>query len=82
LKAGSLVKSDVARTLRLTTTRYALAEKLSQSSSDAMAQLKKVMWEGTENWDTLLVERAEMSGRLVLSDFTKKYIEKFKKRVK
>ena len=56
-----------------------LAEKLSQSSPDAMAQLKKVMWEGTENWDTLLMERAEMSGRLVLSDFTKNYIEKFKK---
>jgi len=56
-----------------------LAEKLSQSSPEAMAQLKKVMWEGTENWDTLLIERAEMSGRLVLSDFTKNYIEKFKK---
>lgn len=55
-----------------------LAEKLSQSSPDAMAQLKKVMWEGTENWDTLLIERAEMSGRLVLSDFAKNYIEKFK----
>ena len=56
----------------------ALAEKLSQSSPEAMTQLKKVMWEGTENWDTLLIERAEMSGRLVLSEFTKKYIEKFK----
>lgn len=55
-----------------------LAEKLSQSSPEAMTQLKKVMWEGTENWDTLLIERAEMSGRLVLSDFTKTYIEKFK----
>ena len=55
-----------------------LAEKLSQSSPEAMSQLKKVMWEGTENWDTLLIERAEMSGRLVLSDFTKNYIEKFK----
>ena len=56
----------------------ALAEKLSQSSPEAMAQLKKVLWEGTENWDTLLLERAEMSGRLVLSEFTKNYIEKFK----
>ena len=59
-----------------------LAERLSQSSPEAMAQLKKVMWEGTENWDTLLIERAEMSGRLVLSDFTKKYIEKFKSGIK
>lgn len=57
-----------------------LAEKLSQSSPEAMAQLKKVMWEGTENWDALLIERAEMSGKLVLSDFTKNYIEKFKAR--
>ena len=57
---------------------HSLAEKLSQSSPEAMAQLKKVIWEGTENWDTLLIERAEMSGRLVLSEFTKNYIEKFK----
>jgi methylglutaconyl-CoA hydratase len=59
-----------------------LSEKLSQSSPEAMALLKKVMWEGTENWDTLLVERAEMSGRLVLSEFTKNYIEKFKAGIK
>src|ERR1035437_2446661 len=39
-----------------------LAQKLAQSSPKAMAQLKKVMWEGTENWDTLLMERAEISG--------------------
>jgi methylglutaconyl-CoA hydratase len=55
-----------------------LSEKFSQSSPEAMALLKKIMWEGTENWDSLLLERAAMSGRLVLSDFTKKYIEKFK----
>jgi methylglutaconyl-CoA hydratase len=59
-----------------------LAQKLAQSSPKAMAQLKKVMWEGTENWDTLLIERAEMSGQLVLSDFTKNYIEKFKAKEK
>jgi methylglutaconyl-CoA hydratase len=55
-----------------------LAARLAQSSPEAMAQLKKVMWEGTEDWDTLLMERAEISGRLVLSDFTRKYIEEFK----
>ena len=59
-----------------------LAQKLSQSSPKAMAQLKKVMWKGTENWDTLLIERAEMSGQLVLSDFTRNYIEKFKAKEK
>jgi methylglutaconyl-CoA hydratase len=43
-----------------------------------MEMLKKVFWQGTENWDTLLFERAEMSGTLVLSDFTKNAIAKFK----
>lgn len=59
-----------------------LAGKLAQSSPEAMAQLKKVFWEGTENWDKLLIERAEMSGKLVLSDFTKNFIENFKKGVR
>lgn len=54
-----------------------LAEKLSQSNPEAMAQLKKVMWEGTEHWDKLLEERAEMSGKFVLSEFTRKAIERF-----
>lgn len=55
-----------------------LADKLARSNPDAMAQLKKVFWEGTENWDQLLAARAAISGKLVLSDFTKKAIEKFK----
>lgn len=55
-----------------------LASKLSQSNPEAMMMLKKVFWEGTENWDTLLHERAEMSGELVLSKFTRDFIEKFK----
>lgn len=58
-----------------------LAEKLSQSNPDAMRQLKKVSWEGTEHWDALLAERAEISGQLVLSDFTKKAIEAFKSKM-
>lgn len=55
-----------------------LAERLSHSSPDAMAQLKKAFWHGTEHWDTLLSERAAISGRLVLSDFTRNAISKFK----
>jgi methylglutaconyl-CoA hydratase len=56
----------------------ALANKLANSNPEAMSMLKKVMWEGTENWDTLLIERAGMSGTLVLSDFTINAINKFK----
>ena len=55
-----------------------LATKLTQSSPNAMAELKKIFWQGTEHWDQLLVERAQISGRLVLSDFTKNFIQSFK----
>ena len=55
-----------------------LASVLSQSSPHAMAEMKKIFWEGTSHWDQLLMERAKISGRLVLSDFTKTAIEKFK----
>ncbi|MEC8853652.1 MAG: enoyl-CoA hydratase/isomerase family protein [Bacteroidota bacterium] len=55
-----------------------LATTLSNSNPQAMEGLKKIMWEGTEHWDTLLMERAVSSGKLVLSDFTRNAINKFK----
>lgn len=56
-----------------------LAEKLASYNPDAIKELKKVLWRGTENWDSLLLERAEITGKLVLSDFTKNALTKFKK---
>lgn len=53
--------------------------KLAECNPEALYQMKKVLWEGTDNWDTLLYQRAEISGKLVLSDFTKKALQKFKK---
>ncbi len=55
-----------------------LATTLANSSPDAMKALKTVFWKGTENWDQLLLERAGISGKLILSDFSRKAIEKFK----
>jgi methylglutaconyl-CoA hydratase len=55
-----------------------LAKKISNCNLDAVAQLKKIFWKGTEDWDELLEERAEINGRLVMSDFTKNYIKQFK----
>lgn len=55
-----------------------IANTLAHSSPEAMAEMKKIFWRGTENWDELLMERAAISGRLVLSEFTKKAIAKFK----
>ncbi|HRH37792.1 MAG TPA: enoyl-CoA hydratase/isomerase family protein [Flavobacteriales bacterium] len=54
------------------------AKELTTYSPEAMADIKRVMWKGTEDWDTLLIERAKISGRLVLSDFTRDAIAKFK----
>ncbi|MEQ9062858.1 MAG: enoyl-CoA hydratase/isomerase family protein [Vicingaceae bacterium] len=58
----------------------ALAERLAQSNPEAMRELKKIFWKGTEHWDELLGERASISGRLVLSDFTRNAIAAFKSR--
>ena len=56
-----------------------LASKLASYNSEALNEMKKIIWQGTENWDTLLDDRAAISGKLVLSDFTKKALQKFKK---
>jgi len=57
----------------------AMAKNLATTNPEARAALKKVFWQGTENWDDLLAERASESGRLVLSNFTKKTLAKFNK---
>ena len=55
-----------------------LTTDLASSNPEAMSELKRVLWEGTEHWDDLLMERAAVSGRLVLSSFTKDAIARFK----
>lgn len=54
-------------------------EKLASYNPEALTEMKKTLWKGTENWNELLIERAEISGKLVLSEFTKKALSKFKK---
>jgi methylglutaconyl-CoA hydratase len=56
----------------------ALAEKLTTYNREALQETKRTFWSGTEHWDTLLAERAAISGRLVLSDATKETLKKFK----
>ncbi|NHM05643.1 enoyl-CoA hydratase/isomerase family protein [Flavobacterium sp. CYK-4] len=56
----------------------AFAKHLCTYNPEAMLEMKKIFWRGTDDWDNLLAERAAISGRLVLSDFTKKTLEKFK----
>ena len=54
------------------------AQHLCTYNPEAMLEMKKVFWRGTDDWDNLLAERAAISGRLVLSDFTKETLKKFK----
>ena len=55
-----------------------LSKELSLCNPESMLSLKKIMWEGTDNWDTLLLERASISGKRVLSDFTRKTLSQLK----
>ncbi|MBV8388882.1 MAG: enoyl-CoA hydratase/isomerase family protein [Mucilaginibacter sp.] len=55
----------------------ALTQKLASYHPEALRGLKQILWEGTENWDELLTERAAISGELVLSDFTQQTLKNF-----
>lgn len=57
-----------------------LGHDLANSSPKAMKRLKEMFWRGTENWDELMEQRAEVSGELVLSDFTRNFIADFKQK--
>ena len=56
----------------------AQAEHLCTYNPEAMRDMKAIFWKGTEDWDDLLAERAAISGRLVLSAFTKETLKRFK----
>jgi methylglutaconyl-CoA hydratase len=58
-----------------------LSNTLAHSSMDAVAELKKIFWRGTEHWDSLLPERAAISGKLILSDSSKIAIQKMKTKI-
>lgn len=54
-------------------------EKLASYNPEALFEMKRILWKDTDHWEQLLQENAAISGELVLSDFTKKALEKFKK---
>ncbi len=55
------------------------AQKLSSYNPEALFEMKKIIWEGTEHWQSLLLERAAITGKLVLSDFSRNALTQFKK---
>lgn len=52
---------------------------LASYNPDGLSEWKKVLWENTDHWETLLTERAAITGKLALSEFTKNALSKFKK---
>ena len=54
-----------------------LAQHLASYNPEALRSAKKVFWEHTENWQDLLEARAQLSGRLVLSTFTKEQLKSY-----
>lgn len=58
---------------------WELAQKLSTYNPEALSEMKSVFWEGTEHWNTLLLQRAKITGALVLSEFTKNTLKRFVK---
>src|SRR3984893_6052589 len=57
-----------------------LGNSLANSNPAAMTEIKRMLWKGTEQWDALLAERATISGRLVVSEFTRNALAKLKKK--
>jgi methylglutaconyl-CoA hydratase len=56
----------------------AMAKQIAAANPEAVARIKQITWAGTDSWPSLLEERAAMSGTLVLSDYTRGAIQKFK----
>lgn len=55
-----------------------MSNTLAHSSPAAMHEMKKIFWKGTDHWDELLIERAAISGKLILSEYSREFIRKFK----
>jgi len=55
-----------------------LVDQLCTYNPEAVTYMKQMFWQGTEDWDELLQQRAKISGELVLSKFTKEKLERFK----
>ncbi len=75
-----LFAEAVAGTSALDERIATLSRRLADSNPEAMWRMKQAFWLGTEGWPALLEQRAEMSGTLVLSEFTRTAIARFQAR--
>lgn len=66
----------------LNTEALSFAQNLATYPAEALSALKKVLWEGTDHWDALLIQRAAITGKLALSDTTQERLTQFKQKNK
>lgn len=57
-----------------------LTSTLAHTNPAAVAEMKKMFWRDTDHWDTLLQERAAISGRLVVSSYARECLQKFREK--
>ncbi len=57
-----------------------LSENLAKSNPEALTHMKEIFWQATGHWGATLEQRAEISGKLVLSDYTKETLNKFREK--
>lgn len=77
---NGLYTKVLANTTELDIELSHFTQRLATYNPDALAEMKKIIWEGTSHWDTLLLQRAAITGKLVLSDYAKNALEQFKKK--
>ncbi len=77
-KSKGLYAEVLSTTEELDITVENLVNKLASYNPEALTNMKQVLWEGTSDWDDLLIERAKISGKLVLSEFTKNTLKRFR----
>lgn len=73
-RAHGLYAEVTANAAELDPRIAAFATKLAGYNPEAVHRLKAIFWAGTERWEELLAERAELSGTMVLSEYTRKAI--------
>jgi methylglutaconyl-CoA hydratase len=61
-------------TAELDTKVHELSKNLASTNPEAMKNLKEIYWQGTGHWGSTLEQRAEISGRLILSSFSREYL--------
>ena len=76
-EAHGLYSAIVANEDALDHAVAAHAKRLAASNPEAMREMKRIFWKDTDGWEKTMSERAAMSGRMVLSEYTRDAMKRF-----